>query len=165
MYAKSLVLILTLQVINFQLLLSIRLPLAIRSVAFEHNYVSKKLHQKEILSLQKVSIIGCSFACNIHPECLSFNYCSNKLCRLNSEDIFSTQSAAEDILVDDHDCRYVGIGRQEKPNCEEKGSAIDIQDDETSAQTCAITGKRVDQVWTPWFEEELIGRRLSNWGR
>ena len=102
------------------------LPHAASAAAYEEFQPGKKLVNHEILSLRTGSANMCSQACNRETFCLSFNFCDNFFCQLNSQDIFSTE-LGEDLLQDDSSCSYFGMGRAEVPKCKEGDSQVNIQ--------------------------------------
>ena len=94
------------------------------------------------------SVNGCALSCNRNPKCLSFTYCRNHLCLLNSEDVFSTTDPDSRLVVDPN-CDYFGMDKHEVPFCKDGMTVVDIRDDQNQGM-CRINGKRVDQEWGPW---------------
>ena len=69
---------------------------------------------------------GCATMCLQTAECKSFNYCSRKLCQLNSNDFYSL--GQDSSMVEDSRCVYVGMDVEERPHCEIDLDSVDIQE-------------------------------------
>ncbi|XP_075242615.1 uncharacterized protein LOC142337278 [Convolutriloba macropyga] len=89
---------------------------------------------------------------------MSYNFCANKLCELNSEDILLMSNASKDDPI----CVYGGMKNESKPACIEENKAKFIQDD-ISPGVCEINKKRRDGVCSPWkyFEDVTDNRRAD----
>ena len=122
----ALTLILGASVLNVMPGYCVILPHATSATSFENFRRGKKLKNHETSSQKLGSQSLCSQACNRASFCLSFNFCNNLYCQLNSEDIFSTE-LGEDLLQDDSSCSYIGMVRHEMPLCMEGDSEVNIQ--------------------------------------
>ena len=97
-----------------------------RSLDFADSRAGQKLIFTSISSHFQVSQAECSRLCLFVPECLSFNYCSSKLCRLNSQDAFT--GAAN--FAKDANCIYFGMMPDGYPLCNERGQKRDPLNDQ-----------------------------------
>ena len=104
--------------------------------------LESRLDNKAIASSTLVSSrLECGERCGKEPNCLSFNFCGDRVCTLNSIGAFHPDFAAN--VVHSVNCVYVGMTQDEHPECEDRGVPVDIQDDETDSK-CAINLKRLD---------------------
>ena len=81
----------------------------------------------------------CANFCYSNSDCRSFNFCGNRICQLNREDIHVNNTN----LAFSESCVYVGMKRNDQPFCSEKGNLKSIRDDITPGD-CEINKKRVD---------------------
>ena len=65
-------------------------PQKVESIAFEEVIAGKKIVDHLLETLTVASVSKCGLACNENKFCRSFNFCGEKSCELNSEDIYST---------------------------------------------------------------------------
>ena len=100
--------------------------LAERSLDFEDSRAGHVLIATPISSHFLVSLAQCSRLCLFVPECLSFNYCSSKLCRLNSQDALT--DAAN--FANDVNCMYFGMMPDGNQLCNERGHEMDSLHDQ-----------------------------------
>ena len=113
-------------IVRIELANSTRVPKAVAGAVFEDNRPGKKLVDQKNVSKKLGSLTSCSHSCNRAANCLSFNFCHNFICELNSEDVFSTE-LGEDLLQEDSTCTYFGMDREEMPLCKEEDNHVDIQ--------------------------------------
>ena len=97
--------------------IAVEYPLAERSLAFEDAENGQKLIGHSIKSQRKSNQQRCARLCVLTPECLSFNFCESQLCQLNFEELLTDGI----VLVDDKFCKYVGIKREQLPECDDDG--------------------------------------------
>ncbi len=96
--------------------------------------------------------------CVGEPQCLSYNLCGGRLCTLNNISAFHSHFEAN-VVLNDTTCVYVGMNKNEHPNCTEKRQPVDdkkqshrkvdIQDDSGSSK-CKINLKRIDGKDPEW---------------
>ena len=131
--------------------------LSIQSVPFEDVREGKRFENDGSLLATKsfATQPECALRCNRHAKCRSFNVCSNHICQLNLDDIFSTV-AKDALLKKDEYCYYVGMKKTSFPNCQTRGEPVSIREDNDNAQgACEINLKRVDKQWTNWEPENI----------
>ena len=130
-----------------------QVPHAIRSGVFTDIKDGKRLSEMQPLSTDLLPQGVCIKKCMRVPLCRSINYCRQKLCQLNSEDVFSNQRGYQ-LLQNDINCKYIGMEKDEAPSCDEGGNPRDIKIDEPEG-LCMINRKRVDskveEDWTAVF--------------
>ena len=90
---------------------------AVTSVVYGDIRKDKMLTGTVILSLKVDSHFICAKTCNRHSDCLSFNFCDNLLCQLNSKDVFSTSAASLGRLENRINCTYNGMVESDVPKC------------------------------------------------
>ena len=102
---------------------------------------------------------SCALYCIVHPKCRAFIFCVTRLCKLLSQDVFSTEHF-EGILKDGENCGYIGMNKNELPNCKEGVRYVSIVVDHPPGR-CAINAKRVDRVWTDWERRRVIDSNVD----
>ena len=122
------------------------------------DFVEGKRFSGRVISIIKSpSSRYCGLRCARHPECRSFNLCSQLYCDLNFHDIYSVSNGT-DLLQDSPKCVYHGMQREDHPICFEKGEQKQMQDNNLGV--CQIGLKRVDREWTQW---EVQTEKNSTW--
>ena len=115
-------------------------PLVDRAIEFEDFRIHAKLEGYLLKKTVQLSKVRCAVSCLQTPACMSFNFYTNKMCELNSGDIFSLGSK----LVPDKNSVYHGMKRIAYPKCLEKGHPKTIRDD-SPPNLCGINLKRQDE--------------------
>ena len=115
-------------------------PLVDRTILFDDFRSHAKLQGYLLKKTVVLTEIRCAVSCLQTPACMSFNFYTNKLCEMNSGDVFSLGSE----LVPDKNSVYHGVKQTAFPKCLEKGHPISIQDD-SSPNLCRINLKRQDE--------------------
>ena len=101
----------------------------------------------------------CSIYCAGNPLCVSANFCSGGLCSLKAGDIFTLGVE----LASSPYCKYIGMKRDEIPQCEVSGDPILISDN--GSAVCEISKKLKAAEWGDWsgvFEDEVT---VDEWRR
>ena len=129
-------------------------PKTAHSTVYEDIRAGKKIPYDPILLKPETSSVKCALACTKHEKCRSFNFCEDKTCELNRDDVYSTQEG-EGILTESGSCSYFGIKREKAPICLNRGKFVSILK-ETDRGRCEIFRKRVDREWAPWVPSETI---------
>ena len=128
-----------------------KLPLASREVAFEDFEIKTKIPGHQLNKLFHSSKSLCATYSLKQPDCRSFGFCPPKTCVLYSGDVFSNISNTQR----DENCDYLGMRKDDSPQCMERGGNRNIQNDD-DPNFCAINLKRQDSEWTSWSEEETL---------
>ena len=89
-------------------------PLAERSILFEDVKEGVKLTGSLLAIYKNVGVSTCSKLCLDTLACLSFNWCSDKMCQLNSADTFSISYA---VFEQDVFCTYLGMNQNDTVEC------------------------------------------------
>ncbi|XP_075241882.1 uncharacterized protein LOC142336826 [Convolutriloba macropyga] len=130
-------------------------PLATRGTQFNEPRPNTRLDGFQIESFQTPSRMTCGVMCTQNPFCISYNYCSGKVCQLNSEDVHTQMKSA---MIDAR-CIYKGMTGDTQPHCLTKNGVKNIQDDNDPG-VCLIHQKRRDEVCSEWayFESWIDAR-------
>ncbi|XP_075258025.1 uncharacterized protein LOC142350014 [Convolutriloba macropyga] len=85
----------------------------------------------------------CAAICSINPRCLSYNFCSDRICELNNQDVHTiTTLNGSRFLIHDNLCIYGGMKNESKPSCVEQIADSEIN----SAGKCQISLKLLSSV-------------------
>ena len=122
-------------------------PLVQRSLVFDDLRLGEKLTGQITRVETGINRVGCAISCLQTPECMSFNFFERRLCQLNSGDAFTNETE----MTTDPASIYQGMRKEIYPDCVEKGSERDIQNDE-DPNFCQINQKRQDGQCSGWGE-------------
>ena len=128
---------------------AVKVPRAQRNIMFEDFLDQKLVKDGSVEGMFKTSgLNSCALHCSKQAHCLSFNFCSQHLCQLNSFEVSS-----KDVFVHaDSNCVYRGMQREIGPKCKDRGEEKDIQDD-AAPGVCGINFKRQDATLEEkWLE-------------
>ena len=116
----------------------------IQSSAFEDVHEGKRLSRNPLETIKVKIASKCAVTCNKNSSCRSFNFCGDKTCEFNTEDLYSTVDG-DSILKEDSNCVYFGMKQTSIPLCHEDDQYVDVQSD-THKRQCDIHEKRVDML-------------------
>ena len=94
-----------------------------RQTVFDDIRKSTRLDGYQVSQFESTARQDCAITCLRNPLCMSYNFCANKLCELNSEDILLMSNASKDDPI----CVYGGMKNESKPACIEENKAKFIQ--------------------------------------
>ena len=100
-----------------------------RTAAWENSYDDKRLTQCVIIRLKSTSTSECALKCLKIPQCRSFNFCTSRLCELNSDDVISI-GRNQSWMMSHAGCTYHGMQKDHAPRCFHWGKEQDILDDQ-----------------------------------
>ena len=130
-----------------------------KSLAFADFKPGKKLAESLIAAEPATSVIACALKCSKFPNCKSFNHCEKNHCELNYKDIHDSSASVD--LISDLSCNYFGMEKNEVPKCKERGTKIQIRDDDV-INICQIKRKRLDAHWLN-ERHEVVTDTDSDW--
>ena len=136
---------------------TLKTPPTLRWTPFLDFAEGKRFSGGIISTIKTPSSRYCGMRCARHPECRSFNLCSQLYCDLNFDDIYSVPNGT-DLLQDSPKCAYHGMQREDHPICFEEGQQKQMQDNNLGV--CQIGLKRVDREWT---QGECKTQQNSTW--
>ena len=97
--------------------------------------------------------IACAQSCNRHPKCRSVNFCLKRSCKLNLEDVFSTDLGSS-VLLEEKNCVYYGMKQSTTHVCAEVDEGGKILHG-SLGNTCPVTMKQVDAKWSDWAQFKI----------